>query len=271
MKQKQKPLLSRQPSVEYKKAPPQSPQSYSQNSIFQSLDKMEREADLLTQAGQNRWMLPYADLVTLLLGLFLALFTAYAPKIDETSKFTPPVKVQKTAPNSKIIAQAPHLEQQLRHTIHLPGLDIIHQERGLVLSLKDTILFEAGKADLSPNARKTLDRISQELRLAMGNKVSSIRIEGHTDNSPIKTSQYPSNWELSTARAIQIVRYLVESGRWTPTKISAVGYGEFRPLSTNSSIEGKRKNRRVDIVILNEGTQSQEAPSAIENLRNESR
>jgi len=261
-----KPLLSRQ-SPEFKqkllKSSASSDLSSSgsgHKSIFQTLDKMEREADLMTQAGQSRWMVPYADLLTLLLGLFLALFTAYAPKMEQADKAEAAAAVAKVSSAAKKTAQAPQLEKQLRSTIHLPGLDILHQERGVVLSLKDNILFEAGKADLSPNARKTLDHIAQDLRSAMGNKVSPIRIEGHTDNTPIATSHYPSNWELSTARATQIVRYLVESGRWTPAKISAVGYGEFRPLSTNSSIEGKRKNRRVDIVILNEGTQSQEAP-----------
>jgi chemotaxis protein MotB len=106
-----------------------------------------------------------------------------------------------------------------------------------------------------------LNQLVTQLSQAMGARPVPIRIEGHTDNTPIATSQYPSNWELSTARATHIVRYLVESGRWSPEKISAVGYGEFRPLVQNSSIEGKRKNRRVDIVILNEGSVRQEAPS----------
>jgi chemotaxis protein MotB len=250
-----KPLISRTSSLPIK---PLSSSTQSQHgprstSMFQALDAMEREADVLSQAGQSRWMVPYADLLTLLLGLFIAMFASYAPQIEKAIASKPAlVKTAIVAPSPAIKKTAPPLENRLRESLHLPGMEILHQERGVVISLKDNILFEAGRADLSPTARKTLDRLIGQLRAAMAGKPSPIRIEGHTDKTPIATSQYPSNWELSTARATHIVRYLVEGGRWSPAKISAVGYGEFRPLGENSSIEGKRKNRRVDIVILNE-------------------
>jgi chemotaxis protein MotB len=130
-----------------------------------------------------------------------------------------------------------------------------------VISLKDSILFTAGNADLSPAARHTLDGLIQQLHAALGGQSRPIRVEGHTDNSPIATSKYPSNWELSTARATTIVRFLVASHHFQPQLLSAAGYGEFKPVKDNSSIEGKQKNRRVDIVVLKPDLAQQEPPA----------
>jgi len=91
-----------------------------------------------------------------------------------------------------------------------------------------------------------LDNITEAIRKYS----NSIRIEGHTDNVPIKTAQFPSNWELSTARATNIVHYLVDAHEFPPEKLSAIGYGEYRPIADNSSEEGRQKNRRVDVVVL---------------------
>jgi chemotaxis protein MotB len=253
----QKPLISRTSPLPLKPlSSSHNSQNGSRTSMFQSLEAMEREADVLAQAGQSRWMVPYADLLTLLLGLFITMFAAYVPQQQNKA---PAQKPMITTP--KAISSTPTLENSLRQSLHAPGMEILHQERGIVISLKDTILFAPGQAELSPMARKTLDSLMGRLSAAMKGKPSPIRIEGHTDNTPIATSQYPSNWELSTARATNIVRYLVAGGRWSPARISAVGYGQFRPLAENSSIEGKQKNRRVDIVILNEDTAHQEPPT----------
>ncbi len=118
--------------------------------------------------------------------------------------------------------------------------------RGLVISLKDTEFFDSGSASVRPDSMPLLDNIAQ----AIDKYSNSIRIEGHTDNIPIKTSQFPSNWELSTARATNIVHYLIKNFGITPDRLSAVGYGEFRPIADNSTEEGRQKNRRVDIVVL---------------------
>jgi chemotaxis protein MotB len=133
--------------------------------------------------------------------------------------------------------------------------------RGLVISLQDTEFFESGKATVRPDSMLVLDHISA----AIGQYSNSVRIEGHTDNAPIKTSLFPSNWELSTARATNIVHYLVTTHALPPERLSAIGYGEFRPIADNTSDEGRKKNRRVDVVLLSasgeQGEPTREPPS----------
>jgi chemotaxis protein MotB len=119
-------------------------------------------------------------------------------------------------------------------------------QRGLVISLKDTEFFDSGSAAVRGESKPLL----RDIAAAIDNYTNSIRIEGHTDNVPIKTSAFPSNWELSTARATNIVQYLVGTLAFSPEKLSAIGYGEYRPIADNSTPEGRQKNRRVDIVIL---------------------
>jgi chemotaxis protein MotB len=119
-------------------------------------------------------------------------------------------------------------------------------ERGLVVHIMDQALFNEGSAKLQPKARDILDQISETISLLPNH----IRIEGHTDDKPINTPVYPSNWELSSARATEVVRYFTNNHSIPPHKISALGYGEYRPVMPNNSIENRARNRRVDIVIL---------------------
>jgi chemotaxis protein MotB len=125
-------------------------------------------------------------------------------------------------------------------------IDLTVDPRGLVISLKDTEFFESGKATVRSESRHLLDNISA----AIGKYSNTIRIEGHTDNAPIQTPLFPSNWELSTARATNIVQYLIKTHALSPERLSAIGYGEYRPLADNSTLEGRKKNRRVDVVLL---------------------
>jgi chemotaxis protein MotB len=129
--------------------------------------------------------------------------------------------------------------------------------RGLVISLKDTAFFDSGKASVRPESTVLLDNIAA----AIGKYSNSIRIEGHTDNIPIKTAQFQSNWELSTARATNIVHYLIDDHLYSADKLSAVGYGQYRPIADNSTEEGRQKNRRVDVVVLSSSGEQGE-PSA---------
>jgi chemotaxis protein MotB len=244
-------------------------------SLFRKLENLEQELNTSAHTGQTRWMMPYADLMTLLLGLFLVLFakagsgqapiqilpakstttTAHAAQTIQAKADT---ITAKSAADSALMKQ---LESRLKTHLNVQGLEIRKQERGVVLSLKDNILFSAGSAELSPAARHTLDTLADQLAASIGSAPRPIRVEGHTDNTPITTSKYPSNWELSTARATNIVRYLIVSHHFRPDRLSAAGYGEFRPVQNNSSIEGKQKNRRVDIVILSDTMAQQEPPS----------
>lgn len=119
------------------------------------------------------------------------------------------------------------------------------EERGLVVSIQETLLFESGSADITARARDILEKISTVLAVAP----NQIKVEGHTDNLPIKTTQFPSNWELSVIRSTNVVHILHSDGI-SPDRLSAAGYGEFRPISSNDTDTGRGKNRRIDLVIL---------------------
>ena len=119
------------------------------------------------------------------------------------------------------------------------------EERGLVVSIQETLLFESGSADITARARDILEKISTVLAAAP----NQIKVEGHTDNLPIHTPQFPSNWELSVIRATNIVQILQRDGI-SPTLLSATGYGEYRPISSNNTDAGRAKNRRIDLIIL---------------------
>lgn len=121
----------------------------------------------------------------------------------------------------------------------------IDSEKGLIVSLKEKVLFETGKADLSLEAKTVLDKL-YPVFLEIPNQII---VEGHTDNMPIKTVQFPSNWELSTARATQVIRYLIEEKNFPRERIAATGYGEYHPVVLNDTPESKAENRRVDFVI----------------------
>lgn len=143
--------------------------------------------------------------------------------------------------------QVVYLQQFLREKGLQTQVLVRHEERGLVISLlSDGTLFDLGSADLKPSARQVLDRVAEVLR-AVPNPVL---IEGHTDNLPIRTVQYPSNWELSAARAARVLRYLVQKGGIPAERLIAVGYADTRPLVPNSSPANRAQNRRVDIAVL---------------------
>ncbi|AHF07815.1 OmpA/MotB family protein [Desulfitobacterium metallireducens] len=120
------------------------------------------------------------------------------------------------------------------------------EERGLVISIQETLLFESGSADVTPRAREILDKINTVLASAP----NYIKVEGHTDNLPISTTRFPSNWELSVLRATNVLHIMAAPGTISPDRLSAAGYGEFRPLTSNDTDAGRARNRRVDLVIL---------------------
>ena len=125
-------------------------------------------------------------------------------------------------------------------------VDIIESDLGVVIQLRDNILFETSKSDLRSESKEILDSIAA-LISSMNN---NIVVEGHTDNRPINTAEFPSNWELSVDRAVNVVRYFVENGKIDPKRLSATGYGEFQPIVDNDTEENMEKNRRVNILIM---------------------
>jgi chemotaxis protein MotB len=130
----------------------------------------------------------------------------------------------------------------------LTGIIRVHMDpRGLIISLGEGGFFDSGSDQIKPEGKILLDTIATNL-VSFENQ---IRIEGHTDNIPIRNSRFPSNWELSTARATAIVSYFIAQFGFRPELLSAGGYAEFRPVSSNDTEDGRSRNRRVDLVVLN--------------------
>lgn len=120
------------------------------------------------------------------------------------------------------------------------------EERGLVVSIQDTLLFDSGSATLTPKARSILEKIA----VVLNGTPNFIRVEGHTDNLPIHTPQFPSNWELSASRATNVVQLMIDSGGISPERLSEIGYSQYRPIMSNDTEAGRSRNRRVDLIIL---------------------
>lgn len=150
------------------------------------------------------------------------------------------------------------VKSRLEEVIHRNQLEgkvrLILDRRGLIIRLAEVGFYNSGSAVLKPESIAILDQLASQL----ANMRQSIRVEGHTDNVPINTSRYPTNWELSTARATNIVIYLQEHYAFDPQRLAASGYGEFRPLVPNNTAENRAMNRRVDIILLNDETAQEE-------------
>lgn len=245
------------------------------------------------EAHENleRWLITYADLITLLMIFFVVMYAL--SKLDQTKYAVFAQALQAEFRNADAILEAPsssaflptspvdeaptprtgegpdsvppetkhrllqrerelqQMQAELEKTIRDHGLEgrvsVANVPRGIVLRLNDLVLFELGKADLRPEAHALLDELAQLFAQIRG----TISVEGHTDNIPIGShSPFRDNWELSTARALSVVRYFTEVKRLDPRKFVAVGYGEYRPLVPNTSDQNRQKNRRVEIVIL---------------------
>jgi chemotaxis protein MotB len=229
------------------------------------------EEDMASRNGYTnttRWMIPYADMLTLLLGCLVLWLTmahtqsipvAYTPSKNDvippstssTATALPqtPLDPVKAALASNSTSHKTEMEQTLLEQLHLEGQPVtVHRDqRGVVISFQEQILFAPGEATLSPESEQTLGNLARVLQQT----TSPVRVEGHTDDTPIATGAFPSNWELSTTRATTIVKSLVTRHGLQPQRLSAAGYGEFNPMAENSTIEGKHKNRRVDIVLVN--------------------
>jgi chemotaxis protein MotB len=126
-----------------------------------------------------------------------------------------------------------------------PGVGVSYTAQRVVIELKEAILFESGNAEVSVAAFPVLDKVAEVIRQFP----DPVLVEGHTDNVPISTGRYPSNWELSTARAVGVVKYFVERTAISPQRFGAAGYGASRPLVGNDTPDDRAQNRRVEIVL----------------------
>ncbi|MBS6501763.1 MAG: OmpA family protein [Clostridium sp.] len=224
--------------------------------------------------NHERWLLTYSDLITLLMIFFVVLYSASSVNESKYKQlatsmgdvFTGGSSVLGSAENSGSSSDEPgelkplvQTEEEKLRGIESQVNDIVKdlelegsvttsiEERGLIISFTDSVFFDSAKADIKEELKPKLISVSNIL-----NKIDNyVRVEGHTDNLPISTSDYHSNWQLSSVRASNVVEFLISYGSISPSRLSAVGYSEYRPVADNATEEGRAKNRRVDILILN--------------------
>jgi chemotaxis protein MotB len=139
------------------------------------------------------------------------------------------------------------LDGRLREEIDSDKVSLTMDDRGIVITFVAEVLFDSGKADLKPEGMEILKKIAYVINEEAAD--NEIGIEGHTDNVPIKHSHWKSNWDLSTARSTSVLHYLISDCVLKPDNLSATGYGEYRPVKSNSTVEGRQANRRVEIII----------------------
>jgi chemotaxis protein MotB len=142
------------------------------------------------------------------------------------------------------------LKQELNEIIDLNQVDksvsIEENQRGVIIRILDDVLFASGDAELSDKAKSILSLIAGIIKKLP----NDIRVEGHTDNVQINSARFPSNWHLSITRALNTAYYLIKTENIDPDKVSVVGYSEYNPIADNSTPEGRKKNRRVDIIVI---------------------
>jgi chemotaxis protein MotB len=242
--------------------------------------------------NHERWLVSYADFITLLFAFFVVLFassqsdkkkqiklseamqSAFTPlgTFDAHSKTPPLTDINAAAiTNSTPAALAPPLpststetleqtEARLRKLIAqqvaaggIPpgGIAMRITPDGLVISLHEAGFFPSGSAEVRPASIPMISILATTL------PAGPLRVEGHTDNVPIHTPQFASNWELSTARSTAIARLLLERGPIVPANLSVAGYAEFHPVASNATEDGRTQNRRVDIILLRHPAASQ--------------
>lgn len=253
------------------------------------------------------WLIPYADVLTLLLALFIVLFAASevnsqkfqeisdsfnrelqggtgildqqsaVETFEETSKLAEPNDVDPTEGEA---TTPPEVEEEIDDKIEMTAEEIEQlalaedykelaaiqdkvkayiaernmedkleaelTSKGLVLKIKDGVLYRSGSADISESSRTVAEEIG---KLLVTDPPRSIFIEGHTDNIPSTSDRFPSNWELSSARAINFMKILLENNELDPTKFSATGFAEHQPIASNETPEGRAENRRVEVLI----------------------
>ncbi|NVN89962.1 MAG: OmpA family protein [Desulfuromonadales bacterium] len=241
--------------------------------------------------NHERWLVSYADFITLLFAVFVTLYAMSQSDKKKAEEVMQSIQqsfgmIQSGAPSPKmnvLPSSQVNITPSIRPEISVaPGsrasrgqfktradekdfrqikssidaylvkqgaqnkVSLTITRRGLIVSLKEAGFFDSGQAQIKASAYELINTISE----VMTQYNNPLRLEGHTDNIPISTSQFPSNWELSTARAVNGLKYLVKNFDVDPDKISATGYAEFRPLADNATAEGRAKNRRVDLVML---------------------
>lgn len=231
---------------------------------------IENEHDAPNPPG---WLITFNDLITLLMVFFVLLFAMGNINAQKSEKLVSSLQgalgvlregkkvgVQVVRPiqpaevsTQEISEDASNTGSQLSDVsqnaiddlANDPEIKVIQTPKGLFITLSDGILFQSSVSDLRPEGYPVLNKIIQVIQ---SNKFA-VRIEGHTDNVSIRSGRFPSNWDLSIARAVHVLKYFIDTGRIAPQRLSAVGYGESKPLYPNDSPVNRGKNRRVEIIL----------------------
>jgi chemotaxis protein MotB len=256
---------------------------------------MARKKKHPEHVNHERWLISYADFITLLFAFFVVMFAVSQVDTKQVGRFTEsftdalewqvfdakggkgfmpadkriqPLVGQSVKPvgkavlghNSRVRVDESPLGRELREKFkavpELRDLQVIEYRDELVLRLPEQLLFESGDTRVNDDGQAALSGIADALK----GRELELRVEGHTDNVPIKNLRYQSNWELSAGRSTSVVRYFIEACKMAPERFAAAGYGEFRPVAANDSSEGRAQNRRVDVVLIAATSEEPERP-----------
>ena len=241
-----------------------------------------RRRDDIPQDNPDRWLLTYADLITLLLAFFIVMYSMSridAKKFGKVSQalqgilkggpaaiHLPELNTLNTGHGLLRVGDLKMLQTKVQAQVNKMGneKDVMAEvnERGLVIHMMESAMFDEARAELKPHARELLNLVASDII----NLPNHVRVEGHTDDRPINTDRFPSNWELSTARATAVVRHMVDNHAFPPEKISALGFASYRPFVPNNSVENRARNRRVDVVVLTMELSQKEPQSRIDDF-----
>ena len=218
-----------------------------------------------SQVEGNRWLVTFNDMITLLMVFFVLLFSMGSMDVKRFKHFQnalqstmgvlheghhAPVGIivderLNETPGAKPISQPPTNTDGNNRLEDAEGLEAEYTSKGIHLTLDDRLLFPSGSAQLTADGEQLIKKVARVIKPLK----RTIRVEGHTDNNPIATTIFPSNWELSTARAVSVVKFLIDEGGIAPEYLSAAGYGDSRPRVPNESEFNRSKNRRVEIIL----------------------
>jgi chemotaxis protein MotB len=249
------------------------------------MKKKEEEAP----ENVERWMLTYLDMMTLLMAFFCILFAFAQVDADKFKQVAQSMNMAfgsgggggNMMTNFRGTGIVPQLSSDSLITIRentqfksiikmlmdyaakegiSKSLQFKITDRGLEASFSDDVLFESGKAELSSKSREILDKMANTLFIAD----APIQVEGHTDNIPIHNDKYQSNWQLSTERATNVIMYWIFKYPSKAKLLSAAGYGEYHPMDTNNTPEGRAKNRRISIILLRSSAANGSKPKVVD-------
>ena len=232
--------------------------------------------------NHERWLVSYADFITLLFAFFVVMFAssqvdtkkvsgisdAFAAAMGESFMMEggrsilpegrpPPPETEGGKGEGKLPKELEKIARALADKREeMSGLKVLQRRNEIVIRLSDNVLFDSGDDTVKEPAVRVLTSIANELR----HRPVDIRVEGHTDDVPIRTARFRSNWDLSAGRATAVIAQLSGPGRIAPTRLSAAGYGEFHPIASNATPEGRAQNRRVDLVIASTVDEAKDTP-----------